>query len=934
MAADTDTVVVELATTTENTSQPQEEEAKEAPVMIDVNDEKKHFVDAVANVEFEKSLLHKKIEKDVHDILDENVGWRVKDEMYRSIRKLRKKYPNMTDKHMMEVFDIDHTDLYNAYNNESALKDSDLKHAIRRGSDMKLIKKRYPLPVFSNQSWNLVTTTDAFLFWELIFEFVLMPIFLFCQSFFIFCYLIRNQLPVSGTTDLVLKDHFKVDIQSKKEREQRRRGSDAQVSDFYTLPRGYAVKDLICNKERPSQTACADFWCCCCRGIAIADYVAAVKHYEAKKASQKISLRVAQRQRLIQRHQLEDAAPEAEVDDDHDKDLTEELHKVDSERSKLLESRGCCAKKTLCCLCPTAWQMAPLLDVEKDKQARVNPVYWTPGYFNNCTPYDMLSWCFSTRKELDHHYAELRLIGNVSRHRVSCSNRLTLSDPRLILLFRLFLCICLTAMYALLWFNSISCALYVALDISVYYDLSSDGNGYVTDCVMEGILPILVFAITAFLIAFWASFRAKIRVPNISKLSAFKIHWYDFSNTTQEEMLQQTVKFTTFMNSQYGSSAESKMLREIEEASTTAKQFIQEREEVFRQRIKDRVQHSRILRFRHDFDYALAVRMSISLIIAALPTVYKLCDPRLNIADYDVLFMASSFVLNLLTFFLFFSFIQHQIFATDKLDLFSFLLNDITTIIQWPVVKDEENEAEKQQVEKRKSAKFGFVTARMDKFKSTTDTADIYDEILSSMDSTSLPYCNVLEHGNALSWVEMRSFVQGMIKALLSKLDMLLAVVIVLLFLTAVLVIYLIANHAELGNHPVFIEGIIVGCIVIAYLLLFNLIPLVKHGPKLRRLQAKQISGLEKQKLMATNIVNNQAYFDQFRYKAGGLWDDKLKQFAPELGLGFLASAVDVVKSGDFSTEGVMGMLGNHLMLKGVGVLAAAAFPTVVTKLF
>eukprot|EP00485_Elphidium_margaritaceum_P024232 CAMPEP_0202713364 /NCGR_PEP_ID=MMETSP1385-20130828/53003_1 /ASSEMBLY_ACC=CAM_ASM_000861 /TAXON_ID=933848 /ORGANISM="Elphidium margaritaceum" /LENGTH=58 /DNA_ID=CAMNT_0049373693 /DNA_START=1 /DNA_END=173 /DNA_ORIENTATION=+ len=58
---------------------------------------------------------------------------------------------------------------------------------------------------------------------------------------------------------------------------------------------------------------------------------------------------------------------------------------------------------------------------------------------------------------------------------------------------------------------------------------------------------------------------------------------------------------------------------------------------------------------------------------------------------------------------------------------------------------------------------------------------------------------------------------------------------------------------------------------------------------------------------MATNIVNNAAYFDQFRRKAGGLWDDKLRKFAPQLGIGFLNTSIQVVKSGDLSAEGVLG---------------------------
>ena len=324
--------------------------------------------------------------------------------------------------------------------------------------------------------------------------------------------------------------------------------------------------------------------------------------------------------------------------------------------------------------------------------------------------------------------------------------------------------------------------------------------------------------------------------------------------------------------------------------------------------MRQRITKNRILRFRHDLNYALMVRMSISLIMAILPIGYRIFSRDIKVIQFDILFVISSLILTFTTCFLFFSFIHHQIFFTDKMDLFSFILQDITTIIKWPegVDSDDEDKKEKKsndddKKDGKKKKKFGFNEARMDRFKLTSETADMTDDLLSEMDLASLPYCNVLEHGNALAWVEMRRFesillnlfsqklliicswIQGMIKGLLSKVDMLLVVICILLFVDASFIIYLAANHNEYGNQQMVINGIVFGGIALLYLCAFNLYPLLMHGPKLRKLQKQQLSGLEKQKLMATNIVNNDAYFSQFRFRDdSGLWDGKLKKFAPE----------------------------------------------------
>ena len=234
-------------------------------------------------------------------------------------------------------------------------------------------------------------------------------------------------------------------------------------------------------------------------------------------------------------------------------------------------------------MCPTSWQMAPMLDVDRDGQSKAKRVYWTVGWFNNCTPFDMLSWCFSTEREVANHEAELNLMGkSINKYHTMCS----FVNPTKTVLFRLLLCIIVSALYFLLWINCASCVWWVLfednLPILSIYDLSA--SKYETDCVIEGIIPFLVFAITVFIIAFWAAFRAKIKVPNISKLDRFKIHWYDFSNSTEEEIMQQTVKFTSFMNSRHGDPSESEMLKEIEASTTTAKEFINAREAVFRKR--------------------------------------------------------------------------------------------------------------------------------------------------------------------------------------------------------------------------------------------------------------------------------------------------------------------------------------------------------------
>eukprot|EP01084_Bolivina_argentea_P067586 123048_1 len=187
-----------------------------AQVKEEQKEKSKDLLDVVPFVEFEKPILLHKIEKDVHDILDTNVGWRVRDEKYKTVRKLHDRFPKINDKEMMEIVDMDFTDLANAYNKRSALDESELKQLIRRNSDRKLIKQRYPLPVFSNKIWKMTTKSDGCLFFEFIFEFICLPIYLFAHTLFMFCYLVRGELPVSGCSDLLLKDHFDVHVNADK----------------------------------------------------------------------------------------------------------------------------------------------------------------------------------------------------------------------------------------------------------------------------------------------------------------------------------------------------------------------------------------------------------------------------------------------------------------------------------------------------------------------------------------------------------------------------------------------------------------------------------------------------------------------------------------------------------------------------------------------
>ena len=328
----------------------------------------------------------------------------------------------------------------------------------------------------------------------------------------------------------------------------------------------------------------------------------------------------------------------------------------------------------------------------------------------------------------------------------------------------------------------------------------------------------------------------------------------------------------------------------------------------------------------------------MSFLLSILPLAVRLFD-----LQFDALFVISSFILSFCCCLLFFSFVQHQIFFTDKMDLFSFILNDITTIIKWPENIDTTPDSYKEKEvaadddddkSEKKKKKFGFNEARMDRFKETSETADATDTLLSEMDLASLPYLNVLEHGNALAWVEMRSWLQGMIKALLSKVDLLLVLILILLFVDASCIIFLVVNFSEYGNQQIVNNGIAFGSILLLYLAVFNLYPLLLYGPKLRRLQSRQLSSLEKQKLMATNIVNNAEYFAQFRFKdESSLWRGKLKKFAPNLGLGFLNTTIEVIKGGDFSA-GVVGKASTNLFLKSTGLLAAAAFPSLLNSLF
>merc|ERR1712130_104715 len=120
------------------------------------------------------------------------------------------------------------------------------------------------------------------------------------------------------------------------------------------------------------------------------------------------------------------------------------------------------------------------------------------------------------------------------------------------------------------------------------------------------------------------------------------------------------------------------------------------------------------------------------------------------------------------------------------------------------------NDTKKEENGDKKTKKFGFNEARMDRFKETSETADATG-LLSEMDLASLPFLNILEHGNALALVEMRSWLQGMIKALLSKVDLLLILIVIFLFLDAVCIIFLISNRSEYGNQPFVINGIIFG---------------------------------------------------------------------------------------------------------------------------
>eukprot|EP01084_Bolivina_argentea_P287208 492778_1 len=930
MATNTEAIeLIDTTNTAENISAATDEQKDEQKNEQKNEEKDKELIESASPFEFEKSLIHKKIEDDVHNILDENIGWRLKDEKYKIARKLKQKYPDISDKKMMELTNMDFTDLANAYNKRSALEDEELKNLIRRKSDRKLISKKYPLPVFSNKTWKMTTNSDGCLFFELIFVFAMLPFYLFAQTIFMFCYLVRGKLPVSGTTDLVLKDHFDVDIKGnhKENIKKRKDSSDVIIQD--TLPTGFAVKNIFA-RERPSHTSCNDVMCCCCRGVKIYDYTKLVKQYKQKKQQQKITLRIMQRQRIIQRRWKDEImAEEKKIDQDH----VHNLQQVDeNNRNEELTLRGksYCDRTSCCCMCPTAWQIAPLLDVKKDGQSKAQQIWWTVGWFNNCAPYDMLSWCFSTKKEVEYHEAELNLLGKEMSRFKTCSLG---TNPTKTMLFRLLLCFIISILYFLLWINAISCVWWVLFqDNILFYDLSKSKYDY--DCVIEGVLPFGMFALTAVIISFWAAFRAKIKVPNVSKLERFKIHWFDFSDSTDDQIMRETVKFTTFMNNRSGHYTEHEMLKQIEEQTTSAKEFINVRESVFRQRVKERIKKSRLLRFRHDLNYQMSVRISVCVIISLLPIIYRLLSRDINVIQFDLMYIITSLVLSFTVNLLLFSFIDHQIFFTDQMDLFTFVLNDITHIIKWPDSKEDKEGQKQEEARKAKPRKFGFNTARMDKFKETTETADMDDDLLSVMDQDSLPYCNVLEHGNALAWVEMRSWMQGMIKGLLSKVDMLLILVIVLLFIDASAIIFLAANHNEYGNQQVVINGIIFGGIILLYLALLNMTPLLLHGPKLRKLQKRQVSSLEKQKLMATNIVNNETYFKQFKFRdKSGLWDGKLRQFAPQLGIGFLTSTIEVIKDGDFSA-GVIGKASTNLFMKSTGLLAAAAFPAIIDSLF
>ena len=325
-----------------NENDPNEEvknESNDIVVNMDSKEKEEELIAIAARIEFEKSLLHKKIEQDVHGILDENVGWRLKDEKYKCARKLRLRFPNIKDEEMMDLMNLDFADLSNAYNHRTALNDDELKHMVRRQDDRKLIKQRYPSPVFSNKTWKLTTKSDGCLFVELIFEFALLPIYLFAQTLFLFFYLVRGELPVSGTTDLVLHDHFNVTIKGdhNENEKQRKKADKAYLSD-HQLPTGYAITNIF-KRERPSHTACTDVIYCCCRGIKVRDYIDAVRHYKEQTKKQKISLRIAQRQQIVHRGAVEEPGND---------DLTESLKQVDSERNELLSLRGKC-DRTSCC---------------------------------------------------------------------------------------------------------------------------------------------------------------------------------------------------------------------------------------------------------------------------------------------------------------------------------------------------------------------------------------------------------------------------------------------------------------------------------------------------------------------------------------------------------------------------------------------------------
>ena len=190
-----------------------------------------------------------------------------------------------------------------------------------------------------------------------------------------------------------------------------------------------------------------------------------------------------------------------------------------------------------------------------------------------------------------------------------------------------------------------------------------------------------------------------------------------------------------------------------------------------------------------------------------------------------------------------------------------------------------------------------------------------------------------MEHGNALAWVEIRSYLQGCIKVMLSKVDMLLALIYLLLLLDIALMIYAIIFEIDDSEFRIFIVGLIEGIFLAIFIGLLNIYPLLQHAPKLRKLQSLQLTNLLKQKLVATNVVNNKKYWKYFNKKDKTLNWNNYTSSGDDLSLSMVDDIVDVVKDGNFNAK-VFGYKFEDVAQTAIYGLASTFLPSIIYSFF